>query len=377
MRKALLLAPMASVHRRFNKANISALQNLGFKVELCANFANREGSELSNQKFKQECEAAGILCHSFPFERHSLTACLKILPSLKTLLCKEQYDIIHAHTETGGLLLRLIGKTYGKKFYTPHGMSFWKGSSIKSHLLYKPLEKWICRAMYQNLGMNKEEFEYLNKWNSQSANYIHGVGLDVNKMQKTFRERNIVREEFCIEREETMIVSIGELNDNKNHITVIKALANIKRKDYKYIICGIDPNENMILHKASALGIKENVILAGYRSDIPDILNAADLFVLPSFHEGMPVSLLEAMTVNLPIICSQIRGNTDVIKDKVNGFLFDPKDTETLSKRISDLMDKPEMRKAMGENRKTINSYSLDIVIKELETIYSKSILAL
>lgn len=82
--------------------------------------------------------------------------------------------------------------------------------------------------------------------------------------------------------------------------------------------------------------------------------------------------LLAPMTVGLPIICSQIRGNTDVIKDKVNGFLFDPKDMETLSKRISDLMDKPEMRKAMSENRKTINSYSLDIVIKELETIYSK-----
>lgn len=82
--------------------------------------------------------------------------------------------------------------------------------------------------------------------------------------------------------------------------------------------------------------------------------------------------LLAPTAVGLPIICSQIRENTDVLKDKVNGFLFDPKDTETLSKRISDLMDTPEIRKAIGENRKTINSYSLDIVIKELETIYSK-----
>lgn len=392
MKRALMLAPMGSVHRRFNKANIDALQAMGYEVELCANFENGEGPEIHNQKYVGECTEKGIKTHSIPFARHSLTGSLKCLPQLKELLRKEQYDIVHTHTETGGLLLKLAHGVKGRSkfFYTPHGMSFWKGSGLKSQLVYKPLERWICSGMDMNLGMNMEEVENLEKWNRKSATYVHGVGLNVSRFQgsegseskeglegKVHSEQselsNPIRQEFGIANDERMIVSIGELDDNKNHITVIRALAQLGRKDWKYVVCGVGPNKEMLLQEAEGMGLKDNVILAGYRSDIPDVLNAADVFVFPSFHEGMPVSALEAMACGLPVICSEIRGNVDIIKEGDNGYLFSPADSDMLSNKIALLMDNEPLRKQMGaKNREIVKDFSLEAVTEELKSIYAR-----
>lgn len=375
MKRALLLAPMGSVHRRFNKANIAALQSLGLQVELCANFENGNGPEIHNQDYVEECEKRGLRTHSIPFARHSLTGSLKCLHQLKELLSREQYDLVHTHTETGGLLLKLAHSEKGKsKFvFTPHGMSFWKGSSLKSQLVYKPLERWICSGMDMNLGMNREEMEYLERWNRNNATYVHGIGLDLSRFESHNEASKAVRKEFLLNTNGKMIVSVGELDNNKNHITVIRALAQLDRKDWKCVICGVGPNKDILMQEAERLGLKEHVVLAGYRSDIPEILNAADIFVFPSFHEGMPVSVLEAMACGIPIICSAIRGNVDVVQDGDNGYLFKPSDGDTLSREIALLMDNETLRQQMGaKNKKVVKKFSLEAVTEELKAIYSK-----
>lgn len=372
-----MLAPMGSVHRRFNKANIDALHALGYEVELCANFENGEGPEMHNQKYVGECAINGIKAHSIPFARHSLTSNLKCLPLLTGLLKREQYDIVHAHTETGGLLLKLARGVKGKSkfFYTPHGMSFWKGSGLKSQLVYKPLERWICSAMDMNLGINMEEVEYLMRWNKLTACYVHGIGLNVARMQSPARSKEYVRKEFDLSESDKLVISIGELDDNKNHITVIRALAKLGRKDFKYVVCGVGPNKDMLLAESVSLGLKENTILAGYRSDISDILNAADIFVFPSYHEGMPVSALEAMACGLPVICSEIRGNVDIVRDGDNGFLFEPSNIDTLSQKLVYLMDDVSTRETMGaKNKELVKAFSLEAVTEELRKIYSHGV---
>ena len=377
MKKALMLAPMGSVHRRFNKANIEALHALGYEVELCANFENGKGPEVYNQKYVIECAINGIKTHSIPFTRHSLTGNLKCLPLLKELLKRERYDIVHTHTETGGLLLRLARgvKDKSKFFYTPHGMSFWKGSCLKSQLVYKPLERWICSAMDMNLGMNMEEVEILKLWSKHSATYVHGIGLNVTRMQSPVRLREDIRKEFGFLTDDKFVVSIGELDNNKNHIIVIRALAKLKRKDFKYVVCGVGPNKDILLFEAESLGLKDNVVFAGYRSDIPDILNAADIFVFPSFHEGMPVSVLEAMACGLPVICSEIRGNVDIIHEGDNGYLFEPSDADTLSLKLAHLMNNTSMCNTMGQkNKEIVKAFSQEAVMEELKRIYSLGI---
>lgn len=375
--KALLLAPMGSVHRRFNNANINALQLLGYDVELVANFENGYGPEVQNQKYVEECNNHGINTYSLPFKRHSLLGCLKCLPKLKALLFDGKYDIVHAHTETGGLLLKLAVGVKGKSkfFYTPHGMSFWEGSSLTSQLVYKPLERWICSGMDMNLGMNREEVNNLEQWNRNTATYIHGIGLNIKRMHSTKRSRQDVREEFNVKEGEKLVVSIGELDENKNHSTVIRALSKTGRKDVKYVICGVGPKKDALLQQIEEFGLKDNVILAGYRTDIPEILNSADIFIFPSFHEGMPVSALEAMACGLPLICSKIRGNVDIVVEDLNGYLFPPSDVDILAHKIELLLDDSIKRRFMGDkNREIVEDFSLTNVTEELIGIYSKGI---
>ena len=372
--KALILAPMGSVHRRFNKANIDALQAIGCEVALCANFENGEGPEELNQKYVSECIEKSIKIYSIPFTRHSLMNSIKYLPQIKELLKREQYDLVHTHTETGGLMLKLAQGAKGKsKFiYTPHGMSFWKGSGLKSQIVYKPLERWICSGMDMNLGMNTEEVENLYNWNKKTGVYVHGIGLNIYRFEYAKKSENKVREEFGVKDSEHLIVSVGELNGNKNHIAVIRALAKLNRNDFKYVVCGVGFKKNILLYEAEKMGLKDNVILTGYRSDIPDVLNATDVYVLPSFHEGMPVSALEAMAAGLPLVCSEIRGNVDIVKDGDNGFLFPPSDTDTLAQKLVLLLDDSPLRTCMGEkNREIVKAFSLESVTEELKAIYS------
>lgn len=366
---------MGSVHRRFNKANIDALLALGYEVELCANFENGEGPEVHNQKYVAECKEKGIKTHSIPFQRHSLTGSLKCLPMVKQLLREGQYDIVHAHTETGGLILRLAKGAKGKSkfFYTPHGMSFWKGSSLKSQMVYKPLERWICGGMDQNLGMNMEEVANLEHWNKRSANYIHGIGLNLQRFESAARERAEVRKEIGVPEDAILLMSVGELDDNKNHATAIKALGQLGRKDIYYIVCGVGPNKDMLEAFAEEVGLKENVKLLGYRSDIPDILHASDIFIFPSFHEGLPVSVLESMAAGLPAIVSEIRGNVDIVTDGENGYLFAPADADTLAAKMRLLVDDKEKQATMGKkNKEIVKAFGMDAVVEELKLIYSK-----
>lgn len=377
--KALLLAAMGSVHRQHNKANIKALKEIGAIIYLAANFGTDTPREKNNIQFVAECKRDGINIIDIPFRRGGFITNIFQIPVLNKFLKREKFDIVHVHTETGGFMLRLScliqSKCNTKFVYTPHGMSFWKGSSLKSQLVYRPLERWICSAMDMNLGMNMEEVENLKRWNKRTAHYVHGVGLNVARMQNPTRSREQMREEFGLTESDKFIASIGELDDNKNHITVIKALATLGRKDFKYVVCGVGPNKDMLLAEAEHMGLKENVILAGYRSDIPDVLNAADIFVFPSFHEGMPVSALEAMACGLPIICSEIRGNVDIIREGDNGYLFQPSDVETLARKLEYLLDDAEKRKIMGlKNKENVKDFSLESVTEELKRIY-KSVL--
>jgi len=373
MKRALLFSHTGSIHSRFNKACLNALRELGYELHLMANFENGSGPEGRNSTFVKWCKSEGLFVHHIDYKRGGFIKNIMMTGKLKSFLKKWNFDIVHAHTETGGLLLRLASsvKRNSKFVYTAHGMSFWKGCPLKNDLIFKNIEHWICCGMDMNLGMNAEELEVLKSWTPTSYAHVHGIGLDVSRMQNPIRSREEVRNEFGLMVEDKFILSIGELDDNKNHITVIRALAKLKRKDFKYVVCGVGYNKDKLLNEANRLGIKENIVLAGYRSDIPDILNAADIFVFPSFHEGMPVSALEAMACGLPIICSEIRGNVDIIKEGDNGYLFPPANVDILSQKIAILMDNPQKREAMGaKNREIVKEYSLEAVTEELKRIY-------
>ena len=375
MNKVLMIAPMASVHKRFNTANIDVLQKLGCEVHLLANFDIGEATENQNDAYFYECRKKGIYVHNMPFQRHSLSKNLSLIHPLKHLLEKERFSLVHAHTETGGILLRLCmnANTESKFLYTPHGMSFYKGSSLFSQALFRPIEKWICRKMTAVLAMNGEELTFLKKWNPQSARFVHGIGIDLRAIQKYKADSTSIRHELKIPLDAKIILSVGELNTNKNHRVILPSIA--AAENVYYVICGEGVQREALLTQAKLLKIEKRLILTGYRYDILSFFYIADIYVFPSFHEGLPVSLMEAMAVGLPVVCSRIRGNIDLIEHNYGGFLCEVDDEKAYKSAIQKLIDDKDLRKQFGQmNKQKVQEFSKENVELELTQIYVSSL---
>ncbi|MBR7071082.1 MAG: glycosyltransferase [Clostridia bacterium] len=374
MKRALLLAPMGSVHRRFNRANIAALKELGYEVHLLANFDDGEGPEKQNSQFVEQAKQEGLILHHIPYARHSLFRNLGCVKQTRRLLKQEKFDLVHTHTETGGLVLRMATRGCKKGMrliYTPHGLSFWQGSSLKSQLVYRPVERWIFSGMEKNLSMNTDDDKVFRAWNPKKAGFVHGAGMDLSRICQVKRSRESVRAEFGIPTDATVLFSVGELDENKNHRLVIAAIANMQRDDLYYVICGVGPQQENLLRQANEGGVTDRVILAGYRSDVPDLLAAFDLFIFPSYHEGLPAALMEAMAAGLPILCSEIRGNRDLIQDGENGYLFALDQDGDFEKKLKLLLENKEQWSRFAiENKKRILDYSVESVQQELKAIY-------
>ena len=201
--------------------------------------------------------------------------------------------------------------------------------------------------------------------------YVPGVGIDLSKIQNTQCDRNEVRKSMGVPEDCILLLSIGELNVNKNHQVVVKALAKLNNKNVHYAVAGLGDQKENLLNLAKELGVENQFHLLGYRTDALKLYRAADIFVFPSFREGLSVSMMEAMASGCPIVCSQIRGNVDLVENEKGGFQFTPKDELTLVTQLISLINSEKKRKEMGNvNTQNILFFSINHVLEKMSKIY-------
>lgn len=141
------------------------------------------------------------------------------------------------------------------------------------------------------------------------------------------------------------------------------------KSDFQYVIAGKGKLETDLRQLAEMGGVSDRVHFLGFRTDMADLYKAADIFVFPSKREGLSVSLTEAMAAGLPVVCSRIRGNTDLVKDGKNGFLFNPEDAEELAEKIK-LVTRGD-KSLMGDmGKKKIQACSAKKVMRRMKKIY-------
>lgn len=377
MKKALMMAHVASMIDLFNMNNIHILQNMGYQVDVACNFES--GSVTSKQRvneFKQELILEGIKAYHIPVPR-CITAIGNIIESyriLKKLVASKQYEIVHCQSPIGGVIARLACKQARKNgtkvIYVAHGFHFYKGASIKNWLLYYPVEKYCAKYTDCLITMNQEDYNIATKKmkKAKQIQYIPGVGIDIQKINHIKVERDSKRKELGISNDSIMIVSVGELNKNKNHEVIIRALAKIKNPNIHYIICGKGPLKDYLIKLSEELHINKKVHILGYRKDVIEILKVSDIFAFPSIREGLSVSLMEAMAVGLPIVCSKIRGNVDLIQDGEGGYVFKPQDIEGIARAIIKVINKDTYFGSI--NVQIVKQYDLEMVHYIMKNIY-------
>lgn len=280
------------------------------------------------------CRIYALSCSRSPLKKGNL----KAISQIENLVRKERYDIVHCHTPIVSSCARLACRTLRKEgtyvLYTAHGFHFYDGAPMINWLIYYPIEKICAHWTDLLLTMNKEDYERAKShMKAKKVQYVPGVGIDVNHFAKTEIEREKKREEASIPKEAFVLLSVGELNVNKNHQIVIKALHDIQEKqNIHYVIAGEGDQKEVLEELAKALGV--NLHLLGYRSDVNELMKMSDVYILPSFREGLNVSIMEALSSGLPVICSKIRGNIDMVQDGENGFWMDPVDVSTVKECI-------------------------------------------
>ena len=377
MKKALMLSSVASMIDQFNMENIKILKNLGYEVHVLANFSfGNTTSDERTKEFKKELEDMGIKVYNVPIPR-KITAIKEMISSYKKIkeICKEnKYDILHCHSPIGGVLARLAFKEFrkkgGKLIYTAHGFHFFKGAPIKNWLIFYPIEKLCARYTDCLITINKEDYKIAQKFKTKKVTYIPGIGIDTEKIKNIKRDREILNK-FGI-KDEVVLVSVGELSDRKNHKVILEALEKIE-DDYIYIICGQGEKKEELVNLSKKLKIQNKVKFLGYRQDIKEILKASDIFCFPSKQEGLPVALMEAMASGLPVVCSNIRGNSDLIEEKKGGYLLEYNNSYEFLIKLHELINNDSLRKEMGEfNLEKIKDFDRKKVNNLMEEIYSE-----
>lgn len=376
MKKVLMLASVASMIDQFNMQNISILKEKGYEVHVAANF--KQGSTSSNKRieqFKKELNYLNIPFYQIDFSRNvkNISQNIKAFNQIKKLMKDNKYEFVHCHSPIGGVCGRLAAKsTKTKVIYTAHGFHFYKGAPIINWLLYYPIEKYLSYITDILITINKEDYGIaINKMNAKSTYYVPGIGVNTNRFSNLCIDVNNKRKELGVSSNSIIILSIGELSKRKNHEVVIRALSEFNNSDIHYFIVGKGEFKVFLENLASDLNISNNVHFLGFRSDIDEICNISDIFCFPSKQEGLPVALMEAMASGLPVICSEIRGNTDLIQHENGGYLCNPSEVSDFAKFINILTQNRKLREEFGNyNMKYINKFDTKIVNCKMKSIY-------
>ena len=295
--------------------------------------------------------------HEIPFERIPWKAGnLRAYRELKKVIDTGNFDIIHCHTPVGAMITRLAAtgarKRGTKVIYTAHGFHFHKGSSLISWIAYYPVERLLAPLTDVLLTMNREDYALAKKkMRAHRVEYVPGVGIDTGRFANHREDRQEKRRELGFGETDFLILTVAEMNKNKNQSMVLKALAVLKNTpeydNIKYLICGMGDYESVLRQEAKELGIEDHVFFMGYRKDIPAVHRCCDLFAFLSYREGLPVALMEAMSSGMPTVCSAARGNTDLVENGKEGLIVENK-PQTVADAILKLYHDADLRSRLG-----------------------------
>ena len=313
--------------------------------------------------------------YDIPFERSPLKIKNAVAyRKLKTVIEQGEYDIIHCHTPVGAMLTRLAARKARKKgikvIYTAHGFHFYKGAPLKNWLMYYPVERVLARLTDVLITINKEDYACAQTFKAGKVVYVPGVGIDTTRFGKaiTAEERHNIRAEMGVPDDALLLCSVGELNENKNHALVIKALAQLDNPNIHYCIAGMGAYREKLEVLSQELGVARCVHLLGYRSDINELYKSSDIFCFPSLREGLPVALMEAMASGLPCLASRIRGNVDLMGEN-SEMLFDPRNLGEFKRKLEQVITGIDYPPQIDYSNMLL-PFSQDAVLAQMKEVY-------
>jgi glycosyltransferase involved in cell wall biosynthesis len=314
---------------------------------------------------------AGIRIHHLPFPRASSPlAFWAAIRGMRDILCRGGYDCVDSHNRNASLVARIAAwlERVPLNLYTAHGFYFHDGQSALIRELTVWLEAFLAQITHFTFSQSAEDIDLVVRRGLIAKNRIvHiGNGIDTNRFAPRFN-RNALEREFGLKPFAYRIATTGRIVKGKGFEDLLHAFARLRsnQAEAELLIIGgniaqdVEPFQVQFRNHVTALGVQDCVRITGMVDQVPEYLATADVFVLPSYREGMPRSLIEAMAMELPCIATDIRGSREIISDGHDGLMFRPGDVHGLVQLLERCVD-PSLRATLGRRarEKATRQYS-------------------
>ena len=285
------------------------------------------------------------------------------------MLRRTQVDLVHAHEFTtavyGAAAARIVGKPY---VITMHG-----AQTVLNAWRRRAALAWAFRGSLATVGVSDDTTTYMQRMLKLAPGIVSTVRNGIPVRPGT---GDRVRAELGLQPGELLLVAVGNLVPRKGHRVLLEALRPLAGSDvppWHVAIAGRGKQKESLQQLAGELGIGERVHLLGHRDDIPDLLAAADVFVMPSLWEGLPLAILEAMFAGKPVVASAISGIPEAIESGVQGFLVPGGDVPALSAALRAVLTDPARRAAFGAagRRRAEAEFTIEHMTDAYERLYA------
>ncbi len=290
---------------------------------------------------------------------------------LYRLLKIHKFDIIHTHAYSAGTIGRISAFLAGIPVIISHNHSVYDYYNKYYHfvewLLSLITDRVICISEVVNRFANETQ-----KINAKKLITIHN-GID-DVCHVTEKRSSDLKKELGLPINHSVICTIAHMEEHKGLKYLLKSASLLlaSRRDISFLLVGEGALERKLRKHCVDLKIEKNVICAGERSDIPEMLSFIDIFVLPSLREGLGLAILEAMACDKPVIATNVGGIPEIVKDGINGLLVSPEDPDALYRAMNELLNDREMLAKIGHHGKRVceENFSSKVMIGKIEDLY-------
>ena len=294
---------------------------------------------------------------------------------IKNLIKSGKFDIIHAHgTRAASNVFYAAKKLHIPLIYTVHGWSFHDGQNSAIRKVREMSEGFLTRRANLTIAVShSNEQDGKTKFGLKNSTVIFN-GIDGEKFDSIKTNYSEIRKEFQIDSNKTLVGYLVRMTYQKDPLTMIKAIQTViaKEQNIHFLMVGNGELLEETKYLAKSLNLMNYISFSDFRSDIPDILKAIDIYCLPSLWEGMPIGLLEAMAMGKACIATGVDGTKELVETNKNGILIPKKDENALANAILDLHKNQNKRMQLGENAKNYvkGNFSLQEMVTKIENTY-------
>ncbi|MBP7653797.1 glycosyltransferase family 4 protein [Candidatus Dependentiae bacterium] len=298
------------------------------------------------------------------------------------IIKKHNFDIVHTHSSKAGILGRIAAKLAGTKkiLHTVHGWGFSDKQNYLAFRMFVILEQITAFFTDKIIAVANDNIAkgLKNKIGKKNQYTVIRSGIDFEKFEKAYADstekKNKTKKNLGVNCDDLIIVMIGCFKPQKNPIEFIKIASVINKKynNIKFILVGDGALRKDIENEIQSNNLSDKVILAGWRTDVQDILAASDIFCLTSLWEGLPRSILEAYSCRLPVVATEVDGTPEVVINNKTGFLYSCGKIEDAVKYLELLISDKSKRLKFGENGYDIvnSEFSVQKMLADLEKLY-------